>query len=343
MKRFLCVLIMLCLLGVSHLAGAEGYRLIEVEPIEQRPAAAANALIQRFEGEMTGKGQTDVYHLVVPEDGRIRLEMSELYDYAKVDLRVYNQLRECVAEKGYAGNGDGITLKNMKAGEEYDIHVTQREKLSKYILSVGMPKAALDISEITRLDDSMEYTDQRNTYTLTVRRDGRVRLEACEMMAGTVISVRVRDRLNQDVQSDDYCLNGEGVTLTGLKAGETYTVHVDQREGLGGYTLLIGQQKETVTCETGTVIADSVEYTDQRNVYMVTVREDGNLTATLQEMTADNVVVIRIYNRLMEEVCKDGYAVNGDSCVLQGVKAGEEYQVQVLHHTGFCGYQLQID
>ena len=91
------------------------------------------------------------------------------------------------------------------------------------------------------------------------------------------------------------------------------------------------------------MIADSVEHTEQRNVYMVTVREDGNLVATIRELAAGNAVVLRIFNRLKEEVCRDGYAMNGDSCILKGVKAGEVYQIQVLHDTGFCSYQLQID
>ena len=204
MKGMLCVLMMLCMLGMSQLAGAESYRIIEVEPIPQRDVSSENAQIQRFEGEMTRSGQTDIYHLVVPEDGRVRLEMSELYNYAEVHLQVYNQLRECVAEKKYAGNGEGITLKGTKGGDMYEIHVTQADKLSKYVLSIGMPKAVLEISEITRLEDRMEYTDQRNTYLLQVRRDGRVRLEVCNMMAGTAVVLRVFDRLNQEVGSDGY-------------------------------------------------------------------------------------------------------------------------------------------
>ena len=343
MKRMFCFVTAICLLWVFQCVCAEGEGLVSVEPITQRNETAEYAQIRRIEGEMTHEGQTDVYQLTVPEDGRVRLEISELYDYAKVALLVYNTRGECVAQDKYCGNGEGVTLKDLKAGEQYEIRVTQLEKLSRYILSIGLPKAQLDISEITRLVDHMEYTDQRNVYTLNVRRDGAARLEVCEMMAGTVVSIKVFDRLNQEVASDTYAMNGDGVTLTGLKAGESYSVRVYQCEGLGEYTLLIGQQKETVYCEAGTVISDSVEYTDQKNVYMVTVNEDGNLSVTLQETVAGHAVQLRIYNRLLELVARDNYTLNGDCLTLEGVKAGEEYMVQVRQAEGFCDYQIRID
>ena len=317
--------------------------LISIDPIEQVEGKAGLAVIEVHEGEMTHEGQKDIYTLTVPEDGRVRLEMGELYGNARVTITVYDRLGETVATRSYAGNGDGITLKGLKAGETYEIRVCQEEKLSKYILYIGMPKAELDISEVTSLVDWIEYTDQRNPYTFTVERDGRVRLEFCNMRAEIRLTISVFNRLGEQVATRSYASNGDGITLTGLKAGETYSVIVFYEEGFGEYTLLIGKQKAPVECSAGSVIVDSIEHTDQRNVYMLTADADGDLTFTLEEVPYGNAVCLRIFNRLGENVGTREYMTNGNTYTLKNVKAGETYQIQIVYDEGLTGYQLRID
>ena len=321
---------------------AESLNTIHVPSIEQVEAKAEPAVIETITGEMTREGQKDTYKLTVPADGRVRLEMAELYGYAKVGLYVYDRLGECVHKAPVCGNGDGLTLKNLKAGEVYDIEVRQYDKLSKYHLLIGMPKANVIITEVTSIQDAIEFTDQRNTYTLDVIRDGRVRLEFAEMMADVSVTLKVFNRLGEEVAGSYVSSNKDGVTLTGLQAGETYSVVVYYYKGFGDYTLLIGKQKEYIACEPGTMIEDSIEHTDQRNVYSLTANTDGDIKFELGNIESGKAVRMRIFNRLKEKLYDSGYMENGDTCVLKNVQAGQTYQVQILYSKGFCDYQLTI-
>lgn len=61
----------------------------------------------------------------------------------------------------------------------------------------------------------------------------------------------------------------------GLYAGHTYGISVKQDSGFSDYILFIGMQKATNDITGHTSLTDSVEFTDQRNVYLFTVPIDG--------------------------------------------------------------------
>ena len=65
-------------------------------------------------------GQYDKYTFTAPYDGRYRVEMTGMSDGSKEGI----------------GNGDGLTLKNLKAGEVYEIRVRQSKGLGYYSLLI---------------------------------------------------------------------------------------------------------------------------------------------------------------------------------------------------------------
>lgn len=45
---------------------------------------------------------------------------------------------------------------------------------NNYILSIGIKKETIDISDLTSISDSIEYKEQRNVYTYFAERTGKV-------------------------------------------------------------------------------------------------------------------------------------------------------------------------
>ena len=313
-----------------------------VDSIVANSKAIAPANILTYSGNITNENQKDEYSYTVPYDGRTRVEISELKNGTCVALYIYNASGERVGSDSYCYNEEGVTLKGLVAGETYKIQVRQESGYSTYRLTIGQPKPETDISNLTLLTDSIQYTDQRNVYTFTVPRDGRYRLELSGMKNGTCVELYVFDYLDNTVASDSYCYSGEGVTLKSLKAGEVYSINVRQSSGFGDYTMSIGTQKPTIDITSLSEIKDSIEYTDQRNVYSFTVPVDGRYRFELAGMTSGTCTELYVFDSLDNTVGSDSYCYNDEGVTLKGLKAGEVYEVQVRQNSGFSGYTLKI-
>lgn len=88
------------------------------------------------------------------------------------------------------------------------------------------------------------------------------------------------------------------LTIKDMQAGETYQVQVKQYTGLDSYTLSIGHQKETVDVTGYTVVKDSIEFKDQRNVYLFTPSITGRYRFEISDLTkgSDHEVNLLVYN-----------------------------------------------
>lgn len=287
--------------------------------------------------------QRNVYHFSVPLTGRYRFDMSEIYSGTDVELYIFDSLGNTVASDNYCTNGDGITVRDLQAGAVYEIQVRQDNGFSGYKLSIGYQKSTVDISDYTIVNDSIEYTDQRNVYSFTVPVDGRYRFELSGMTGGTDVELYMFNYLEETVASDTYCTNGEGITVKDLKAGETYEVQIRQDNGFSPYTLSIGKQKETVDISDKTSISDSVEFTDQRNVYSFTAKSSDDVTITISGLESGVVVEAYVFDDLDSTVVSDTYFTNGDSITIKGYSVGEHYEIQIRQDSGMSNYTLNIN
>ena len=287
--------------------------------------------------------QRNVYSFAAPIDGRYRFELSNMMSGTAVELYVFNSLGETVASNTYCTNGEGVTLKGATAGEVYDVQIRQYSGFSNYTFAIGHQKETVDISALTYLSDSIEYTDQRNVYSFTVSCDGRYRFELSGMMNGTAVEIYVFNELEETVASNTYCTNGEGVTVKGAVSGEIYEIQIRQYSGFSNYNLTIGQQKETITVGNNTIINDSIEYTDQRNVYSFTADYSGDITLTTSGMGSGTAVELYVFNDLEETVASNTYSQNNDSITIRNASAGTHYEIQVRQYSGSGSYTLTID
>lgn len=287
--------------------------------------------------------QRNIYYFSVPVSGRYRFELTDVYSGTVFDLRVFDSLGEMMDSDTYCINEEGITVRDLKAGEIYEIQVRQNKGFSTYKLDIGYQKDTVDISEYTIVKDSVEYEEQCNVYTFTAPIDGVYRFELSGMNGDTDMKLYMVNQLEEIVESDTYCMNGEGITVVDLKAGEIYEVQVHQNNGCSSYTLSIGKQKKRASINQMGTIRDSVEYTGQRNVYSLTTQSGGDITVEISVMDDDVYVEVFVFNELKEEIESDTYFENDESITIYNCSVGEQYEIQIRQSRGLSNYTLTIN
>lgn len=290
--------------------------------------------------------QRNVYEFIPSVNGTYRFEMAELVSGVKVNMSVYNAGNEKESGTSYGiENGEGITIENMVAGETYKIYVEQYNSYGSYKLLVGHQKEIVgDVAAFTAVQDSIQYTDQRNIYQFIPPIEGRYRFEMSGLISGNQVNMFVYNQAGEQVEGTSYGIeNGGGLTVLGMVAGETYQVVIKQYSGYSPYKLKIGKQKAYTEVGSPEKISDSVEYTEQRNVYLFTPLYEGDYRFKVSGLTSGVKVNMRIFNEGEEQVDATSYGVeNGFEMKLEKAVAGETYQVQILQYEGMSDYILEI-
>lgn len=317
-------------------------KTLSIEGLPSNPISVDAAEILTYTGNISNEDQVDEYSFVASYDGRYRADITGLQNGVNVELYIIDETGSSVASDTYCTNGEGATAKGLAAGHTYVVRVKQDSGFSDYTLSIGMQKPKFDVTGYTMVSDSIQYTDQNNWYTFTAPIDGRYRFEVTGVQNDTDFELYMFNSLEETLASDTYCTNEEGITVKDLKAGETYQVQVRQDSGFSSYTLFIGYQKNTVDISAISSLTDSIEYTDQRNVYVFTAPVEGRYRFELSGMLSGTDIELYLFNSLGETVDSDTYCTNGEGITAKGLEAGQTYELQIRQDSGLSGYTLSI-
>jgi len=121
----------------------------------------------------------------------------------------------------------------------YEIQVRQNQGTSQYTLKIGKQKPTVDISQISTICDNIEYTDQWNKYLFVAGTNDTYQFTISEMKSGCILDIRILNALGEKVTSDEYCINGDSITLKNKEPGGVYTVQVRYESGCSSYKLTI--------------------------------------------------------------------------------------------------------
>ena len=182
--------------------------------------------------------QYNYYTFTPSVDGLYRFDLNNMQSDFYVRLYLYDRLGYEVSAHEYCAN-NGITGTNLKAGEEYKIAVEYVRGFGDYSLVIGRQNPTVDISGLTEISDRITFKEQKNVYSFTAPSDGDCRFDITEMKSDVHVGLYVYDRLGYEVVSHGYCSNNSGITLNGMKSGETYKIVVVYITGFGDYTLTI--------------------------------------------------------------------------------------------------------
>lgn len=324
---------------------------MEVQGIASSVVENIDVQIDVYNGSLTDDGQVDPYFFTPSITGRYRFEISGLTEGTdhKVNLVIKNSGGGIVDSTSYGiANGDGLTVDGMQAGETFQIEVKQYTGLDSYTLSIGNQKGTLDVTGFTVVKDSVEYKNQRNVYLFTPPITGRYRFEISDLTKGSdhKVNLLVYNSGGGEEASTRYgIMNGDGLTIASMQAGQTYEVQVHQYSGYDSYNLNIGHQKDSVDVSGYNIIVDSIQYCDQKNIYFFTPTVTGRYRFEISNLTkgSSNKVNLYVWNSRDGEEGSTSYGImNGDGLTIKDMQAGETYQIQVRQYSGYDMYSLNI-
>lgn len=287
--------------------------------------------------------QLNTYTFIPAANGTYRFQFSEMLNNCELRIHVYNRLNEEIAWSSYCGNGEGVTVENMVAGETYTLAVEHDyNDISSYTMSIGKQAAAVDVSAYTAIHDAISYVDQKNQYTFQVPADGTYRFELANITDGCNVSLYLYNRLGEQVGSYSYAGNGNGVTMTDLVAGDTYTIAVNYHYSLTEYTLKICMPKAALDISSDMAVNDSLSFGDQVVTYNFVADKSGDHSVAIVNMDESAHVEIYVYDANGNTVDYDTYFYNGDTLWIYGVEVGDAYTICVCADGYLTDYTISV-
>lgn len=193
------------------------------------------------------------------------------------------------------------------------------------------------------ISDSVQYTEQCNQYSFIPPVSGRYRFEITDMVSGVQVHINVLNQAGGMVENASYVSKGGGVTIDNMIVGEVYTIQIIQENSYGSYELGIGYQKESVTLTTNK-ISDTMQYVEQRNVYLFVPQSDDGYSFIISNMVSGMKVNIEIYNEGGECVDEVSYGVENEHGLdIEKMVRGETYTIYVTQYDGEGAYSLTIN
>ena len=307
---------------------------MSIEPIEEKGISLDKIDIQQISDKITEEKESKKYEFTTGEAGTYRLEFSDVPQNVWFKLYLYNASMEQLSYES-GDNGDGITA-DLEAGTKYYFVVEQGYNTGSYTLNIGPQKPTIDISTYTSVDDSIQFTNQRNIYFFTSTEAGTYRFELSDVPQNIWFKLYLYNASMEQLsyESGD---NGDGITAD-LDANTEYYFVVEQGYNTGSYTLNIGSQRPAIDISTYKSVDDSTQFTNQRNIYSFTSSVAGSYRFELSNISQDAWFKFYLYNSSMEQL---GYGSgdNGDG-ITADLDANKKYYFVVEQGGNIGSYTL---
>ncbi len=277
-------------------------------------------------------------YLYIPQyEGTHRFEFSNVPNGTDLRLTLFNSGWEKIISYSDLDNGGGITY-FLTPEEYYYIRVTQYSGSGSYTLNIGFQKEIRNISDYNSISDSIQYKDQTNSYSYTAEYDGTHRFEFSDVPNGMDLRLTLFNSGWEKIIGYSDLDNGDGITYQ-LTAGEIYYISVAQYKEVGSYILNIGEKKPTPDISSWSGVSDSIQYTDQKNDYLLVPRTDGMCHLTLSSVSEGNSFNMTIYNSGWEKLTS-----SSNKSIDVSLSKDEFYYIQVTQRQGSIGeYRLLVN
>lgn len=194
-------------------------------------------------------------------------------------------------------------------------------------------------AEIITHSGKIKKADQDNVYSFTPNRSGTYRLELSGIHNNGDMILSIYNSLGERMHYT-YASNENGLTVTDLKKDKQYKIHVSHDDGLSPYTLSIAQQKKRENITDYSLIKDSIEFTDQDNIYTYVAPIDGTYRFEFSEIHDNKDMMLSIFNDLGERL-RYTYAGNNNGITIK-LNRGDKYTIHVTEEDGYSPYYLKI-
>ena len=313
------------------------YSILTINAASESQTAIEKLEIQQISDKISSEKERKTYSFTSSEYGRYRFELSEIANNVYFKMFLYNADMEELKYVDYQANDGGITY-DLNANTQYYIVIEQQKNTGSYVLSIGSQKSTANISDYTSLTDSIQFTNQRNIYSFMSSEYGRYRFELSEIANNVYFKMFLYNADMEELKYVDYQANDGGITYD-LNANTQYYIVIEQQKNTGSYALSIGSQKSTSDISDYTSLTDSIQFTNQRNVYSFTSNEAGNYRFELSDISNDVYFKMFLYNVDMEELKYVDYQAN-DGGITYELKANTMYFIVIEQQKNNGNYTL---
>ncbi len=181
--------------------------------------------------------QENYYSFTPVISGVHRFEITKIDSGNSVSLYAYDDEGYRLTYDTSVRVGEGLSLE-LEAGKNYTLAVEEYEGFVPYTFIVASPKETNDITGIDTVYDSIQFTDQENSYLFTPSVSGEYTFEVMNTQSGFSVSVYIYDNAGYRLKYSSGMDAGDYIYET-LTAGVQYTVVVCEYSGFGDYALAI--------------------------------------------------------------------------------------------------------
>lgn len=186
---------------------------------------------------ITYTNQENYYTFTAPRSGTYSLTLDGIKASAKVRVLVTDSLGYKVIDfRGVQNMSQPIG--ELEKGKTYTICAMQYYDTCDYTLSIGLQKPTFNISDLARVNDSLEYTGQDNIYTFVPSRSGNHTFSLAGIHSSAKVKLTIYDNLGYKV-IDFRGVQNMSQSVSDFERGKTYYVHVTQYYDLCNYSLTI--------------------------------------------------------------------------------------------------------
>ncbi len=178
-------------------------------------------------GEITYKDQINIYHYIPSVTGKYHIDLSERTADNDVRIRILDKNEK---ELKYTTNNCTIDLIE---GDKYTIQTEYYSKLSKYVMTIGVPNEIVDITGLWNVSGEIRYKDQVNRYTYTPNYSGIYNFKLSDRTGDTNVKIKIRDKNEKEL------INRTNECKVELIAGDTYSIDIAYYSQTSLYNLSI--------------------------------------------------------------------------------------------------------
>ena len=171
-------------------------------------------------------------------------------------------------------------------------------------------------------------------YTFTAKAKGDYLLSIIDMADGLKLDVTIRDKKGVEIYAESDVRDYGVAVVEDMEKGQRYTVAVTATKGSGRFEIEIIEPK-SFDIKHYTAIKDSIEHTDQCNLYYYTAPWDGVYSFFLTDVDyrCDISVSVPDATELLYE---------DEETATVRLTGGTTYAVRVEQQKGYCQYTLNV-
>lgn len=313
---------------------------MNVEAIPEIDTSIEKIHIQQIQDKITAENEKNTYEFISSEPGTYRFELSNIPDNVSFRMYLYNSENEQLDYDSGLYNGGGLTC-NLDANKKYFIAVEQGWNTGSYTLNMCSQKPVTDITDYNKISDYIQYTNQRNIYSISTPKQGRYRFELSNVPDNVSFRMYVYNSDFEQIEYDSGLYNGGGLTCN-LEANKKYFIVVEQGWNTGSYILNVGVPKPYVDISTFNMIRDSIQYTEQINYYAFMPDETMKYRFELSDIANNVSYKMYIFNSDLEQLEYDSGLVNGRGLTYE-LTDNTIYYIAVEQGWNYGKYQMRIN